>query len=118
MTRTPWTSRTFSFKQPEGWMPNVLEEKEILRAADMSNLKTYEANHNTSLLNELVDGFSARRSQFIQRLKALDDETQFFRSQHPRLKTPMRPIDVAYFTSEHDDHHLASIREILEIARK
>jgi hypothetical protein len=26
----------------------------------------------------------------------------------------MRIIDLAYFVAEHDDHHLASIREILE----
>jgi len=25
----------------------------------------------------------------------------------------MRPIDVAFFTAEHDDHHLATVREIL-----
>jgi len=25
----------------------------------------------------------------------------------------MRPVDMAFFTAEHDDHHLASIREIM-----
>ena len=28
---------------------------------------------------------------------------------HPRLGTPMRLIDLAFFVAEHDDHHLAQI---------
>jgi hypothetical protein len=32
---------------------------------------------------------------------------------HPRLKTPMRLVDHLYFVAEHDDHHLARIRELL-----
>jgi hypothetical protein len=26
----------------------------------------------------------------------------------------MRPVDMAYFTAEHDDHHLASMRTLIE----
>lgn len=172
MERTPWTSRTFNFDLPGGWLPNVLERlygtgirlkglttgqtveelvykpdgkwsvkehighlidleslhegriddflarREILRAADMSNTKTYEANHNAADLEELIGEFQAKRSQFIQRLKTLDDETQGFSSLHPRLKKQMRPVDMAYFTAEHDDHHLASIRQIIEQLKK
>jgi|GEM_PF-4393916 len=32
---------------------------------------------------------------------------------HPRLKTPMRIVDLAYFVAEHDDHHLSRIRELV-----
>jgi predicted short-subunit dehydrogenase-like oxidoreductase (DUF2520 family) len=28
-------------------------------------------------------------------------------SLHPRLKRPMRLIDLCFFVAEHDDHHLA-----------
>lgn len=98
----------------EGRIDDFIARKEILRAADMSNTKTEKANHNTTSLDELISNFSEKRHQFIHRLKKLDEETQCFKSLHTRLKTPMRPIDVAYFTAEHDDHHLASIREIIE----
>ena len=32
---------------------------------------------------------------------------------HPRLATPMRLLDIAFFVAAHDDHHLARITEIL-----
>jgi len=89
----------------------------MLRAADMKNIKTNEANHNSKTLNELLNYFSGRRKQFIERLEKLDDATQVFKSIHPRLQTPMRPVDVAFFTAEHDDHHLADIRGILKKIR-
>jgi hypothetical protein len=98
----------------EGRIDDFLARREILRAADMDNVKTHEARHNEARLDSLIAGFSAKRARFVQRLRALDDDTQRFSSQHPRLKTAMRPIDMAFFTSEHDDHHLASMREILE----
>ncbi|HWY11509.1 MAG TPA: DinB family protein [Bacteroidia bacterium] len=101
----------------EGRIDDFLARKEMLRAADMKNIKTNEANHNSKTLNELLNYFSGRRKQFIERLEKLDDATQVFKSIHPRLQTPMRPVDVAFFTAEHDDHHLADIRGILKKIR-
>ena len=37
-------------------------------------------------------------------------------ARHPRLGTPMRLIDIAFFTAEHDDHHLARITELLRLS--
>jgi hypothetical protein len=31
---------------------------------------------------------------------------------HPRLKQPMRAIDLCLFVAEHDDHHLARVAEL------
>ena len=31
---------------------------------------------------------------------------------HPRLNQPMRVVDMAFFTAEHDDHHLARMTEL------
>jgi hypothetical protein len=33
-------------------------------------------------------------------------------SKHPRLSTPMRLIDLAFFVAEQDDHHMAKLREL------
>jgi hypothetical protein len=42
------------------------------------------------------------------------DQADWVRSAlHPRLKTPMRLLDLAFFVAEHDDHHLATISELL-----
>lgn len=102
----------------EGRIEDFLARKETLRAADMQNVKTNQAKHNSKTLEELFSDFFTKRKQFVDRLEALDDETQKFRSMHPRLEVMMRPVDVAFFTAEHDDHHLADIRAIIDLLKK
>ncbi len=102
----------------EGRIDDFLERKEVLRAADMKNKKTYDANHNSKSKEELIGDFFMKRKQFVDRLEALDDDTHAFKSLHPRLQTPMRPVDVAFFTAEHDDHHLADMRIIVNLLKK
>lgn len=96
----------------DGRIDDFLARKPVLRAADMSNMKTNQANHNRKSLEHLMKDFLDLRTNFIQRLSQLDAETMQFVSLHPRLQQPMRPVDMAFFTAEHDDHHLATIREI------
>lgn len=97
----------------EGRIDDFVARKEILMAADMGNAKTISARHNARSLEELIHDFSEKRKKLVSRFRNIDDEIQYFRSIHPRLQVAMRPVDVAYFTGEHDDHHLASIREII-----
>jgi hypothetical protein len=97
----------------DGRIDDFLARKSMLRAADMENIKTRQANHNNQEIEILLNSFITAREAFVQRLMEIDDETQFFKSMHPRLQVPMRLIDMAFFTAEHDDHHLASIRELM-----
>jgi len=97
----------------EGRLDDFIERKDPLRAADMSNDATYKANHNHQGLDHLLRVFETKRQTLIQRFLRLDEETQKYASMHPRLKQKMRPVDMAFFTAEHDDQHLAIIREIL-----
>ena len=83
-----------------------------LRVADLTNQRTHTANHNATDIKLLLQQFREQRALFANRLLGLKDEQLPFISLHPRLKTPMRIIDLAYFVAEHDDHHLASIREL------
>ena len=99
----------------EGRIDDLIDRKEQLRAADMSNERTNEAGHNEQDAEYLIDLFEASRDHFISRLQRLEDNVQYFKAMHPRLHVMMRPIDVAYFSAEHDDHHLASISRILNI---
>ncbi len=86
---------------------------EVLRAADMSNRKTYEAAHNDRTAEELLREFRRERAEFVRRLDAYDGQFVGRTALHPRLRTPMRVIDLAYFVAEHDDHHLSVIDELL-----
>lgn len=83
-----------------------------LHAADMSNLKTYEANHNDLPVEAILTAFRRQRMQIIGRLDGFAAE-KFARSAfHPRLKTQMRLVDMIFFQAEHDDYHLARISEL------
>lgn len=96
-----------------GRINDFVLRKSKLRAADMRNAKTEKANHNAKTLELLITDFQSARNNFISHLNQLDDDTQQFATLHPRLKLEMRPVDLAFFTAEHDDHHLASMRELL-----
>jgi uncharacterized damage-inducible protein DinB len=85
-----------------------------LKTADLTNYQTHHANHNAKKTKILLEQFKKQREVFVDKLSHLKDEQLLHSSLHPRLKTPMRIIDLAYFVAEHDDHHLAGIREILK----
>lgn len=98
------------------WMARVddfLAGAGELTAADLSNRKTHQANHNARGINEILAGFRTARMQLVDRVQGLD-AGQFVRSMlHPRLKQPMRLVDHLYFVAKHDDHHLARIWALL-----
>jgi uncharacterized damage-inducible protein DinB len=92
---------------------DIREGRADLTAADLSNRATHEADHEAWPLAHLVDRFEVARRAFISALRDCA-ETDLERSaQHPRLGTPMRIIDLAHFAAEHDDHHLARLRDLL-----
>ena len=83
-----------------------------LTAADLSNRKTGEANHNARAMTEILSGFRQARHRLLDSLPPQQPELLERTLLHPRLKTPMRLIDHLYFVAEHDDHHLAWIWEL------
>jgi hypothetical protein len=86
--------------------------RDMLLAADMTNRRTYEADHNTVPMAALLARFRTVRAAFVAQLEAMDAEMVGRVAQHPRLQKPMRVIDLAQFVAEHDDHHLAHIRQL------
>ena len=87
-------------------------EKE-LTGADMSNAKTKAANHNYKTLERLMQEFTNARNAFINDFKILPAAVLKHSALHPRLKVLMKPVDLLFFVAEHDDHHLATIMEII-----
>ncbi|HXE90656.1 MAG TPA: DinB family protein [Terriglobales bacterium] len=98
-----------------GRLDDYLAGAEVLRPADITNRKTTEANHNRRTMAELTQAFRKERLRFVERLETWDPERRGLTAIHPRLKQPMRVIDMAWFVAEHDDHHLA---RMTELARK
>ena len=96
-----------------GRIEDFLARKETLRAADMTNAKTYGADHNKKTIAELLQQFSSARNKLIAKVENIDEAEAAITALHPRLQKPMRLIDSLFFVAEHDDHHLAKIRELV-----
>jgi len=96
----------------EGRIEDYRNNLKILRPADLANRKTFEADHNSKEISFLLELFRSSRKNFVEKLEKLDEEIINRVSVHPRLNQPMRLVDMAYFTAEHDDHHLATIVEL------
>lgn len=84
-----------------------------LTTADLSNRKTFDAQHNLRPITEIFAEFRNARSHLLSRVEDIDSAIFARVSLHPRLKTPMRLVDHLYFVAEHDDHHLAQIWELI-----
>ena len=100
------------------WMARVedfLAGGDTLTAADLSNRKTHNANHNARPLADILADFRKARLRLVTRVAEVRPEL-FSRSMlHPRLKQPMRLVDHLYFVAEHDDHHLANIWALIDM---
>lgn len=95
-----------------GRVEDMVEGEKILRPTDLKNAKTFDAQHNRKPMGELLANFQQERTKLVVRVEQLSDRAEELQGNHPRLGTPMRLIDLAYFVAEHDDHHLARISQI------
>ena len=92
--------------------------RETLHAADLENRKTHEADHNSNSIENILTAFRAERMEFVRRLDEYDEAFVQKTALHPRLQTKIRVLDLAFFISEHDDHHLARISELVRLFTK
>ena len=88
---------------------------EKLHAADMTNRRTHEANHNANPIENILRAFRAERMEFVRRLDSYDEAFVQRVALHPRLQMKIRVLDLAYFIAEHDDHHLSRISELIRL---
>jgi len=94
-------------------LQEFIEGRATLSPADMTNQKTEEAHHNEKSIEQLLTEFRITRQHFVQQLEQASDELVKRKSLHRILKVPMRLVDMIYFVSEHDDHHLARVRQLV-----
>jgi len=97
----------------DGRIDDYLAGVDTLRPADMENRRTHKAEYNDQNISDILKAFRSVRMNFITRLEQQDETIVARSSFHPRLKKPMRLIDMAYFAAEHDDYHLAVIRRLM-----
>ena len=95
-----------------GRLQDILDGKVELREADLENKATDQANFNNRTADQLIADFTRAREQLLEKLESLSEAEVYQHALHPRLKTPMRTMDLFLFVAEHDDHHLARISEL------
>jgi len=96
-------------------LDEYLAGAETLHAADMSNRRTYEAEHNQVAMELILTDFRRQRTDLVSRLDKLPAENFAAVAHHPRLNVPMRLVDMIFFQAEHDDYHLARISELIRL---
>ena len=94
-------------------LEEYLAGAETLHAADMTNRKTHEAEHNKTPIETVLADFRRERTNIVSRLDNLPSEAFGAVAHHPRLNAPMRLVDMIFFQAEHDDYHLARISELI-----
>ncbi|MEM7204134.1 MAG: DinB family protein [Planctomycetota bacterium] len=93
-------------------LDEMLAGVDTLTPADLENNATHQARHNERSAGELLAAFRATREGWVARVDALSGDDFGRVALHPRLGQPMRVVDLLAFVAEHDDHHLARIRQL------
>ncbi len=101
----------------QGRLEDILNGAVELRPTDLQNTKTSFAGHDATPIETLLKDFRQIRAQTVSLIEGLTEEQIFMSALHPRLKTPMRVMDMFLFVAEHDDHHLARITELVKILK-
>ncbi|RLD25604.1 MAG: DinB family protein [Bacteroidetes bacterium] len=96
----------------QGRLKDILSGKAEMRSIDLENKKTNLALHNNKNMNSLLEELFNIRALTIKKLKNLSEKDIYKQALHPRLKTPMRIMDLFLFVAEHDAHHLSRIAEL------
>jgi uncharacterized damage-inducible protein DinB len=97
----------------QGRLVDILHGEKYLRSWDLENKQTSNANHNATDTFELWERFHRLRSYTVQRLNTLTEDQIYQSALHPRLKEPLRIMDLFLFVADHDDHHLVKMNEIM-----
>ena len=100
------------------YLDNYRTEAAELTVADLSNRKTFEAQHNQRPIEEILAEFRSARSRLMSRVEEIDPAICARTLLHPRMRTPMRLVDHLYFVAEHDDHHLVHIWELINAGQR
>jgi uncharacterized damage-inducible protein DinB len=94
-------------------LEDFVQGRAELSTTDLSNRKTHEANYNSHSIEGVLADFRKARLGLVERAAEVDPTMYSRVLVHPRLQKPMRLVDHLYFVAEHDDHHLASIWQLI-----
>jgi len=83
----------------------ILQGKDTLTPADMSNKNTWDKNYNEKNLYGLCESFIERRNKLVKLLAGFSDSQLLKWTYHERLHRNMSILDLTYFQCQHDHYH-------------
>ncbi|HZY78510.1 MAG TPA: DinB family protein [Cyclobacteriaceae bacterium] len=93
---------------------SVKRINEMLNGVDVLSPAVFEPkDYNPFPIETLTSMFKKQRQTNLLLYRCLNESDLLKSSTHPRLKTKMTPVDLAWFDAEHDDHHLLKITDII-----
>ena len=66
------------------------------------------------MLGDVLEEFRLKRLEFANRIEHFHRRSLEHFAYHPCQDRTMRPMDMLFWIAEHDDHHLASVRALLD----
>ena len=76
-------------------------------------LLTFTTKHQASTISQILSRFHVERARLVRELESRENSTITVRAQHPRWRTPIRAVDLAFYLAECDEHHLTLISQNL-----
>ena len=92
---------------------DFLSGQQVLQALGIT--EDDKVNDKAKPINELLETFSESRNKLLDKVKDMDETTVTLSLIHPRFNKHMKLVDQLFVIAEHDDHHLAKIRELLPL---
>ncbi len=89
------------------------EGKAVFTPADMTNIETEAADHDSVKIRSLLSTLETRRKELAGFISSMTDTELTNKALHERLGIEMNAWQLLYFIAEHDDHHINTIKGII-----
>lgn len=90
--------------------------RDRLTAIDLSDQGPYVEATRHRDLGDVIEEFRLARNAFVRGVEQLPAKALHHFALHPCMGRSLRPMDMCLFLAEHDDHHLATVRRIVQAA--
>jgi uncharacterized damage-inducible protein DinB len=94
-------------------LEDIGQRRSQLTQVDLTDQEHFVAGHGRREMGDLIEEFRLKRIYFSERIMAMGQAELLHRAAHPCTGRWMTPADILYFLAEHDDHHLALMRQLL-----
>lgn len=95
-------------------MEDFAARRPTLCAIDLKAREGRLAGQCVRALGDVLEELRLGRHELVARISALDPGALRHRALHPCKGRPMTVSDQVFFIAEHDDHHLAVLRSLLQ----